>query len=340
MGLQYFLANFPTGVMGTTVFGGTSGTANGPTITIVAPSNYITVTVSAQVNAPLYFLRMLHLTSGVIAASSQTTRRNANVILVLDRSGSMTSHNSCGPLIQDVQNFANQFIDGRDQLGLVTFSTAAEVDYAPTLYFKSGTPTLNSVIANLDCVGATSSEQGLSLGYQQIVSAINQPGALNVIVFFTDGGANAVYAAYPVKTLADISNSRYDSQNYNTPRAYPASPCTTTGTLNGVLTEVSDSLTLTGYTAGVLDVAAAKAYGISGGSGTPAAISSPGCSFDQNGWSGAMDVRADAAYIPATDVDGNSTSGTGYKPPDLYTSGPYTGYIRTDSPRSDSDTRP
>lgn len=322
--------------MGTTVFGGTdSGYPNSPTITVTAPSNYITVSVTANVSAPLYFMKILHFTSGTIVASSQTTRRNANVILVLDRSGSMNnSSNSCNALKQDVQNFSDQFIEGRDRLGLVTFSTAAEVDYAPILNFKT-TPTLSAKIGSMVCVGATSTEQGLKLGYDQI-KAINQPGALNVIVFFTDGGANSVYADFPLKNSAD-SNSRYDYQNTGNYNNYSASPCVATGTLRGLYTDISKSLNPTGTTAGVIDVALATSYGITGGDGSPSAVSSSGCAMDNDsnafGW-GAMNGRWDVAYIPAQDVDLNLTSGTGYKLPDVYPNGPYTGRIRADSPRA------
>jgi Flp pilus assembly protein TadG len=334
VGRQYFAANFPPGTLGTTVFGGQdSGYPSSPTITILAPSNYITVTVTAQVSAPLYFLRLLHLPSGTIAATSQTTRRNANIMLVLDRSGSMNNNGSCSSLIQVVENFANQFIDGRDQIGLVTFSTAAEVDYHPTKYFKSDSPSLNSVIAGMVCVGATSSEQGLSLGYNQLITAINQPGALNVIVFFTDGGANAVYATYPIKKIAD-SNSRYDYSNTSAYYNYPGSPCNSSDILTGIDTDVSDSLNLTGATAGVIN---ATPSGISGGSGNPPGVSAPGCTFTSNnntsGW-GPVTGREDIAYIPAKDADANPTSGTGYKVPFTYPNGPYVGQIRADSPQS------
>jgi len=327
VGRQFFAANFPPGILGTTVFGGQQ-VSNSVSITVTEVSNLITVSASAQVNAPLYFMKLLHLSSGTIAASSQTTRRNANILLVLDRSGSMNNaSNSCAALVGAVQTFTNQFINGRDELGMITFSTSANVDYQPTIYFDNS-PSINSAINNMVCVGATSSAQALTLAYNEI-KAINKPGALNVILFFTDGQANGVVATYPIKTQGD---NRYDAVNTGTSEYVGPSSCASTDVLYGGYTDFSGSANQTGYTGGVYSVTPTS---ISGGSGDPPAISAPGCNFSStgNGAFGNYNVpygRYDVAYIPALDAFGNATFG--YKPADTFTSGPYTGQIRSDSP--------
>lgn len=329
VGRQYFAANFPPGILGTTVFGGAQ-VANSVSITINEVSNLITVTATAEVHAPLYFMQLLHFSSGTIVATSQTTRRNANIILVLDRSGSMNNaSNSCAALVSAVESFTNNFIDGRDQLGMITFSTSANVDYAPTLYFKSGSPALNPVINSLVCVGATSTAQGLTLAYNEIKNVINQPGALNVILFFTDGQANAVVATYPIKTVGD---NRYDAVNTSTLEYVGPSSCASTDVLSGGFTDLSGSDNATGYTGGVYDVTPSS---ISGGYSLPPAISASGCAFSStsSGAFGSYNVpygRKDLAYIPSQDAYGNATFG--YKPVATFTSGAYSGQIRTDSP--------
>jgi Flp pilus assembly protein TadG len=324
VGQQYFAANFPSGILGATLVAGS------PNITLASTSLHVrTVTTVAQVSAPLYFLRLLHVQSGVITASGQATRKDANIILVLDRSGSMNnSSNSCSALVSSVQFFTTQFVDGRDQIGLVTYSTSANVDYNPKLYFKSGSPTINSVINTLVCAGATSTAQALTLAYKEI-KTVNEPGALNVILFFTDGGANSVVATYPIKRLADM---RYDYANYTTLTSTPASSCSAALTsLYGLYTDFSASLNPTGPTGGVLNV---TPLAINQGSSTPPVVAAPGCSFTQPGaygtW-GAPEGRADVAYIPLLDSFGNAT--TGYKPVDLFPSGyVYAGQIRPDTP--------
>lgn len=329
VGRQYFAANFPPGILGTTVFGGAQ-VSNSVSISISEVSNLITVTATAEVTAPLYFMELLHFSSGTIVATSQTTRRNANIILVLDRSGSMNNaSNSCAALVSAVESFTNNFIDGRDQLGMITFSTSANVDYAPTIYFKSGSPSLNSTINSLVCVGATSTAQGLTLAYNEIKNVVNEPGALNVILFFTDGQANAVVATYPIKTQGD---NRYDAVNTSTSEYIGPSSCTSTDVLYGGDTDFSGSDNLTGYTGGVYNVTPSS---ISGGNPQPPAISAPGCLFSStsSGSFGTYNIpygRYDIAYIPSPDAFGNATFG--YKPATTFTSGPYAGQIRTDSP--------
>jgi Flp pilus assembly protein TadG len=327
VGRQFFAANFPPGTMGTTVFGGAQ-LPNSVSITVTAANNFITVNASAEVMAPLYFMKLLHFSSGTITATSQTTRRNANIILVLDRSGSMANaSNSCAALVSSVESFANQFVDGRDQIGMITFSTSANVDYAPTIYFKSGSPSLNSVINTMVCVGATSTAHGLTLAYNEIKNVINQPGALNVILFFTDGQANTVVATYPIKTQGD---TRYDYVNTGTLEYTPPSSCKSSDVLYGAYTDFSASANATGSTGGIIDV---TPTGISGGSPWPAVISAQGCAFTGSGYYGSYNpyqARVDVAYVPGKDAFQNPT--TGYKPSQTYPSGPYAGQIRTDSP--------
>lgn len=330
VGRQYFAANFPAGTLGTTVVGGQQ-VSNSVSISVTTVSNYITIGASAQVIAPLYFMKVLRLSSGTITATSQTTRRNANIILVLDRSGSMNTNNSCSALVNAVEIFTNQFIDGRDQIGMITFSTSAHLDYAPTIYFQTSNPSINSTLGSMVCVGATSTPQALTMAYQEIQN-INQPDALNVILLFTDGQANAVVATYPQKTQSD---TRYDAVNTGTldNNVGPTS-CSGSDVLTGGYTDFSGSNNLTGLTGGVYD--ALSTIPISGGSGYPAAISSSaGCKFSStsSGAFGTYNVpygRYDVAYIPSTDYYHNAT--VGYKPAPTFTSGPYSGQIRSDSP--------
>lgn len=146
--------------------------------------NQRTITVTAHVTAPAMFMRFLNFSSTNINASAQTVRKDVNVVLVLDRSGSMTASGSCNPMKQAAINFVNNFAEGRDNLGLVTFSTSTDVNFPiSNTNFKAQTSTaINTVVCN----GSTSSAAGLWYAYDQLVG-LNQPAALNFIVFFTDG---------------------------------------------------------------------------------------------------------------------------------------------------------
>ena len=87
----WFNANFPTGTWATS---GTSlGAVNvnfSPTVNGTAVQNMIQITINATTNVPTWFMKWLHFNSTLIGASGQTTRRDINAMLVLDRSSSMS----------------------------------------------------------------------------------------------------------------------------------------------------------------------------------------------------------------------------------------------------------
>jgi Flp pilus assembly protein TadG len=82
-GIAFFNANFPNGYLGT------SGVT--PEVLIDdSTTSSITVRVSATGSASLYFMRLLGPSVTIASASGQATRRSVNIIMVLDRSGSMS----------------------------------------------------------------------------------------------------------------------------------------------------------------------------------------------------------------------------------------------------------
>ena len=333
IGQSYFAANFPAGVMRTTILG------NGPVISIAdSGTHQRTVTVNVSVVVPLYFMPIMGYNNQTVAATGQATRRDANIMLVLDRSNSMNnSKGSCGVLVASAQNFVSQFVDGRDRLGLVTFQTGAHIDYTPTLTFKSGSPSLSATLGTLVCGGDTSTAQGLYLGYDQIKNAINQPGALNVILLFTDGSPNGLYAKFPIKTETD---TRYDPINTSALTSEGPSNCVGPGPLVGIIadgsTETASSITTINATGGTAAVLSAAGVPITNGN-NPTTISAPGCSFPIANWYYSEYGRLDVAAIPPTDYYGNSTLDRGLMPTlDVFPSSNthYQGQIRPDTPRN------
>lgn len=322
---SYFTANFQPGMMGTSVVGGQ------PTVTVAQTSTSIrTVTVQATVTVPLYFLRLLGFNYATLPDTGQAQRRDVNIIVVLDRSGSMNQGSECSTMIASAQNFVNMFVDGRDEVGLITFQTTANLDYAPTLYFKSSSPSLTSVLGTLVCAGATNSSMALSMAYQQI-QAVNRPGALNVILFYTDGYPTAFYAGgsnpFPIKTYSD---TRYSATNTSSQITVAASSCNSSDVLAGVVTMPGQTASATGTTYGITNPAGIPINSSAGSN--PPVISAPGCSFTSNNWAY---WRYDAAYIPSQDYYGNLTD-TGYQPVSYFPTSNthYSGKIRPDSPNS------
>jgi len=313
---NYFSANFPTGYWNTTNL-----TLN----TTVAQTAYKTRTVSMQatVTVPLTFMQLLGKSGSTVAAQGQTSRRDVVMILVLDRSSSMQYAGVCPTMIAAAQSFIGDFSNARDMLGLVTFMDGYNLSYAPTINFASNSPSLNTVLGNLQCYGDTSTAAGLNQAYVQL-QAINEPGALNLIVFFTDGHPNGVSANFPVKTQTD---TRYSSFNTGSLVSYPPSGCTSTTTLLGEVAEWSgEPAPSTGYTEGLFAITSPSdsttSEQVAGGLN--------GCAMPAS----QAEMRQDIAYVPATDSYGNATTGyQAFAGGDLYPSGnPYVGHIRVDTP--------
>ena len=105
-------------------------------------------------------------------------------------------------------SFTSLFANQRDRMGMITFGGSYKLDYGLTKNFKQS-PKLTDQIAKLDpggCNGWTGSAQALWKGYENLV-ALAEPGALNAIVFFTDGQPNSVTAQFNVKTVATPESS-------------------------------------------------------------------------------------------------------------------------------------
>lgn len=333
---SFFSANYPAGFWGTT---------NATLTTSITQTAYKTRTVDIQayVDSPLYFMRILGQNTSRVAAHGQTTRRDVNVIMVVDRSGSMNNNNACAAFRAAATQFIGSFVNGRDRIGLLEFGGTTNLDYAPNLNFQTSSPTLATVIGNVVCDGNTNTATGIWEGYQQL-QAINEPGALNLILLFTDGRPTALTASFPVKKLND---TRWGWNNYTTAVATPPSTCRdaanrsypnpqwSPGSITGIVATYTSYWADQGWTWGVDNYHAVSQSNPAEQTTTtaPLAVTS-GCSFlgpwDTNANPGQFMMRRDIAYIPDQDFYANSTHG--YQPVATFPNGPYSGKIRPDVP--------
>ena len=280
---KYFNANFPSG------YWATSGiTFSPPVVDSTSTPNYRTVTTSAQVTAPLYFLRVLGQNSSTIAVSSQAGRRDALVTLVLDRSSSMNNpfmgSTSCAIMKTDAAQFLTYFAPTRDMVGLVIFGSSVYT-YAPTTTFTTpdgGGNTVASLINSINCGGNTNITDAMQHAYSQIKAA-GAASRANVIVLMTDGRPNGFTGDYT---------------------AYRRSPgtCDSGGNpLKGVFAQWAGGPLSSGTTAGLmLYVAPSASY-----DADTKTANTVGCQMDGNLQNG----KNDLSQMPPTDIYGNSTTG-------------------------------
>ncbi len=325
---RFFRVNFPDGYWATT-------NAN-YTVTVTEPELRLRrVQMEAAVDAPLYFLRLLGHQTARLRVEAAAQRRDVNVMMVLDISGSMQTAGACGALRDSATQFVDRFSNGRDRLGMLSFNGATRLNYPMTLFFKDS-PSIYAQINTLTCAGWTNTSQALWEGYQQLV-AVNEPGALNVILFFTDGRPTALTADYPIKTLADV---RYGDGSggtrTNVETNIPPSPCRdeegrqypdemwNPGPKRGFI--AAGDFNLTGSTVGLYNQT------VIGSTQLIPATQRDRCAITTMT---AGSVRRDVAYIPDTDIYGNSTVNQSYKPGVFFPLGhPYAGKVRPDVPRA------
>jgi Flp pilus assembly protein TadG len=229
---NFFTADFPVGYMNTL---STSRTVT-PTFTVQTnssgnPTGQLSISISASVLAPTYFMKWLGIPSLTIVTSAAATRKMLVMELVLDKSSSMlngsgsrstsgvpastsSSYTSCDNMVAAAAQFTTYF-SPYDTIGLVSFDLSAFDDNnaggdgsytASTNYWESGSSGIQKSIGDIACGSNTNTTAGLYRAYQDIV-AVGEPLALNVIVLFTDGVPNGVDATFPVRTQVDARMS-------------------------------------------------------------------------------------------------------------------------------------
>jgi hypothetical protein len=295
-----------------------------------------TVSIAASVQVPLIFMRMLGFSKGTVASTATAARRDVVMVLVIDRSGSM------GAELAAVQSgatyFVNQFAAGRDKLGLVLISGSAYVAYPPAdwgtnpptgatgpdVYFKGTTETPNmlTTISNMVSGSNTGTAEGLMLAWKELQAA-DEPGALNIIVLWTDGAPNGITADFNNSSTGSLkSGSGCTHTNDGTNGVYPNA--VTANSMLGWMAQWGSYVYNSNATNGIRERAQTSTSGMSVTSW--AKLASPGTSSGNeivlsntsgagNGcsWGDGSSV-ASVVNIPSVDYYGNSTQGSSVAP--------------------------
>jgi Flp pilus assembly protein TadG len=244
--VNWFYANFPNGNWATS--NTVMTTANVTVVNSPNNANLRQVTVTASTSVPTWFMKYLGFKATTLTSSGQASRKDLIAMLVLDRSGSMCAVNgvagsqpcsksnansACAAMITAAKIFTGFFAEGRDQIGLLTFSDGYYLDSKPTTNFQTLFGYTNSssgtgMIDNITCGGGTGTAAAMSLAYNELYK-IAEPGAMNLIMLETDGlpntlvynfyatpGTLSTFALNTTSNCVDNNNLTYKNNGWRT----------------------------------------------------------------------------------------------------------------------------
>ena len=321
--VNWFYANFPT-----TLWGTSNTQMDQSSVTVFDDpnnANLRNVTVTAKTTVPTIFMRWFNKPSTDVGSIGNASRRDAVVMMVLDRSGSMGA--TCNDLKAAAKVFTGQFAAQRDRIGMVTFSDGTFVASAPstafrtTLGYDDGTTVGAGAIDNIGCQGGTNTAAALSVGYNELYK-MDLPGAFNVLFLETDGLPNTMTlnwwdtAASTVGLVAATSNCTDKNGNklsvggwnvitnqrdWNNTNGYAMGP-------NGFMADIPPGAVGSLYSSDPVVAspgtgtfqALFRPWHTSSNQGATSEPALNGCAFSSG-------TRiSDLAWIPATDVYGNA----------------------------------
>ena len=193
--LRFFNANFSPAPWTSTKLIYKSTITQDPTTKIRS------IFVTATYSVPMLFMRVLHINNSQVGASATANIRFVNMMIVVDRSGSVQRVGSPDTITTDLLTFVatpltSIFVDGRDVVGLLSFGGSYNLDFAPITNFQTASPNISTAINNINFDNnSTNTGEGLYQGWYQLTQ-LNQVGALNVILLLTDGRPSALTGSF------------------------------------------------------------------------------------------------------------------------------------------------
>ncbi len=158
------------------------------------------IRVLSEAKAPTFFMRIFGVDSVTVRAGAYAARRDVNVMVVIDRSGSLKSAGAWDDVQDAAITFIDQFDNNRDRVGIVTFGSGGNIDFALSSGFKTNDTAKNLILnQTVPTAAATNSPVGFWLAYAELLR-VADPAALNAIVFFTDGQPSAFSSQFRMKT--------------------------------------------------------------------------------------------------------------------------------------------
>ena len=192
---RFFAANIPSTYL--------SSNPNLLGTTVTFNAGTATIDVRAEAPMPVSFMQVMGFTSLNPVAYAQTIRKDLDMALVVDTSGSLSS--SATAVRAAAKTFLSKFNVLQDRIGMVHFAYGAEVDNPIRTGARGFDLTaMQGNIDNLTFGGSTASVEGMWNARNQLnLIPLASRSSLRVIVFFSDGVPNAIGSSL---TFNDGSN--------------------------------------------------------------------------------------------------------------------------------------
>ncbi len=160
----------------------------------------VTIDVSASASLPVSLMGILGFKTLNVAAAAQTIRKDLDMVLVMDTSGSLSGNATA--VRAAGKSFLNKFNSTVDRVGLLHFASEAKID-VPIKQVNRGFDRTSMTIKDgkidkFTFVGGTNSSAGMFEARKQLkdIQQINR-SSLRVIVFFSDGSPAAFSSFFP-----------------------------------------------------------------------------------------------------------------------------------------------
>jgi Flp pilus assembly protein TadG len=195
---RYFAGNFPAGWLGAT-----------PEDIVVnavhEPDGYWRISVAGRATVPTALMGLLGYDLMTVNAEAEAIKRDLDLVLVIDSSGSLDPPHSPPGTFSRVKEASKNFVarfssgPGGDRLGLVAFASGAvlsvPIDKTASRGFDK--VVVESAIDALTSGGSTASAEAMRIARNEIEAVpADLRSSLRVIVFFSDGAPNDVPAVF------------------------------------------------------------------------------------------------------------------------------------------------
>lgn len=211
---NFFNVNFPSSYLG--------ATATMDTPSVVFNGGTVTIGITAKAALPLSLAGVLKVGPLAPGVTSQTIRKDLDMMFVMDVSGSLSAS---GTAVKSAAvTFLGQFNPTTDRVGLVRFAYGSVVDDA----IRTGTTrgfdrqTMINQINSYIFSGSTASSEGLWHARDQLnsIPTLNR-SSMRVVVFFSDGAPNSVASYFPFKTGTNCTTAGTLTTDDGTSANYP-----------------------------------------------------------------------------------------------------------------------